>query len=1850
MVEVRSPSVSTEPGYPLFRGFAQAGVTPRLTVRGGTGEGGGRVGFLDYFRRSRKSSSSPIDSGSPEQDRDDATHRLAGLPVVDDSPPEAERPFDEDAAREDLRAHADTVRGMVKTPGLSVGPGGRVSSTGTARLALAPSSFGRGAADSGIRPRGFQPAEGSLADVGPQGANSGLPGLESGRRKALKEGVFQRPSLDSTKPNAPSHLSGARFGQQARRKMNPQRDRFAELVAGGKGKFAPIVESADESVSAVNPATGFDADAYEQQLEAKQLMHRRFMKGEISVQELDRFLGNDLPVELPREKPFDAGSTLEMGQAQAPARPAVREMPVPDRSPGLEQMWDSMEARSRAEAGARSREKLEFATEGPRTRNFTTDDLPAQEARAGARPTQMIEGPQALGEFVASREFFQGAGTEERPHQVRLDDTRYRYRRDANSDSREVAKPQALLAWERGAADRANQEGEIEGSMRASEARAKHLSRGNWFTSRIRKWWNSKSIKKSKGDMAAAQQQLAGLRSQWDETDRSLNRSEAEPRAQVDPESPLAPGYGAQMASDAAAGMHRWREAEEAPAVRAELDPFYDRAQARSEDILAQKGSVIADPASGYKDPRQVYPAPEQPRWGVGGWRDYSEWDGEETTVEEGLRRADVRNMYSRENFDRAQEQWNKQMDATLRQRSAFETEQRRMVRPSPTLADIYARQEESYGDVGYGSEQVDRQARGAAEKEALRRAARKLKGGFTPTSEDSAEQVEAKGTEARRQQGLITDAEEGGLQYPKAKAALGALSDASTGELTQRQEASDLALAKEAQREEGRAAFWGPIEKQRADKQREREEAQKAAEAEQQRQAEEQEREAEEQLRLESIRARYAGNLSTSLADGGVSREVREDYQRQQNPDAGLEHLSLRERMKAKKEQRAERERAEAERWAPIRAQSRAIADAKEKESRVASEESAMAQEGLGVKDFDPSSFSVSNRFDPDSPDLLAEIEAMEQKSKAQRLSVAAEAGGARASVTNRGISVTEDYADRVQDREQEWRTKLLEELPYSRTGEGLKDKARMGEITSPDYYQGLAAFEEFQEEKSTAERFKRGTVAYDYEGGRDMTPEERLDAAWQSAETGIDNEARRRKQNNRQTLAGNIKGAFVDKHKVSDALLRQTMTGIDAPDAREKEVKGLLKSYMGNRKAGVEKGLIRRPEAQKSIAPRLLPGEDPERLEAFLRGKGVLGKKSTATPDLLDAYSMSPADFAKKRMGQMWVAPPEQTMSQPVVSEEQQEPEEMMTATRPRRRIMMQEGASSGESLQALQQQLQGGQAEESQPAQQESHAEYRERTRKLNEWYQMMQGSSAFKPRPQEPVTMPSAPLTKEEYLAREKAANDERQAWEKQRNTKEGKARAKQHEEYIRSMGLSTGEKLTNALESVKAKFGGGGPKLRSLEEPTGEAAEDLRVHLEDNRQIREHNATVPEAMVPERTYNQSIEDRTVAQRPGGISLATSYFGDAGSRANPLSAQRNLVVDPEAMSEGMPRVEEGQSGNAGRQGIAPIQITDYFATNATERQEAQEAHQQASAPSRGVINLPANAGQQSSGGLGARIMNAIGLGSSSQQAQQPAPVPPAVIRPEHRLAAQRSTQGRQGITEADRAKYVEDTARSIAEREAGKLRDPAFKAPDLKAPTVARSGPGLMDRLEDGMESMGAQMESGLLSSIGQANIPLVSMAANAQNSMNTSARAASTKEQAKAAAKAEAEQRELAEKLQRTQAQGLMKSIVAGAKTPELMGDLYAESSQRKAQGRAGMQDKLLADYDNYQKLRTDYKAKAHKKAEGEYADYTIEREELPKGDLMREMLVPDFDLSASIGDIMKGDKIKHGYFRVPRRK
>ena len=200
-----------------------------------------------------------------------------------------------------------------------------------------------------------------------------------------------------------------------------------------------------------------------------------------------------------------------------------------------------------------------------------------------------------------------------------------------------------------------------------------------------------------------------------------------------------------------------------------------------------------------------------------------------------------------------------------------------------------------------------------------------------------------------------------------------------------------------------------------------------------------------------------------------------------------------------------------------------------------------------------------------------------------------------------------------------------------------------------------------------------------------------------------------------------------------------------------------------------------------------------------------------------------------------------------------------------------------------------------------------------------------------------------------------------------------------------------------------------------------------------------------------------------------------------------------------------------------------------------------------------------------------------GSGSRQAPAQQAPQPAVIRPEHRLAAERAANGRQQVADADRATFLEKTARTIAEREATKLREPGFEAPNAVDPD------------------------------------------------------------------------RELEKEMRREQAQGLMKRIAAGAKYPEMMGDLYADSSQRKAQGRAGMQDKLLADYGEYQKLRSDYKAEAHNRAEGEYSSHTIKRKTLKDGDLLKEMLVPNFDASQDLNDIMAGVKIKHGYYRVPRK-
>lgn len=1811
----------------------------------------GWIGRL--FGGSSKSRKHRADAVSFDEDRADATHRLAGVPMVEDAGDpnsEAERPFDEGEASEDLRAHADTVRHMVKGPGLGVSPGGGLRSTGTAASVLAPSSFGRGAPDRGIRPRGEQPGQGAVSDVGPQGLSAGaLPALDAARQGAMKAKVFQPSKLDWGTQQKPSVLPGARFGQQAQRHMNPRRDGNSDLsalVARGKGKFAPIRESKDEDAG-VNPYTGFDADAYEDQIERKVRRQRRFNRGEISAQEFDRFMGTDLPEELTREKPFDAGSTLEMGEVPAPRRRPARELPVPDRSPGLSQMWDSMEARSRAEAGARSREKLDYSLDGPRTRNFTTDDVSTEAAPLGDRPTRMITGPEALGQFVAGRKHFQGAGTAERPHQVRLDDTRYRYRRDADSDSREVAKPQALLDWERGAGARAAEEEQVQGAIQASDARAKHLSRGNRFTSFFRKLWNRKSIKKSKSDSAAAQQRLAGMRSQWEATDRSLNRSETAPREVVDPASPLAPGYAAGMAADIKGGKTaQYREAEDAPAVRAELDPFYDYAQARSEDILASKGNLIADPRSDYRDPRQVFPDPDEPKWGKGNWRDYSEWEGEETSVEEGLRRADVKKMYSRANFDKEHEQWRGQMDATIKKRLEYDKEQRRDHRPSPTLADIYARQEQSYGDVAYGSEQVDRHDRRGGEKEALRRAAKKLKSGMAPTSEDSDQQLTSKAAEAQRQQGLIAAREDDVFTYPKAKAALGAVADANSGEITRRREASDLEIAKEAQKQEGRAAFWGPIEQQRAEKQRQQEEARRAAE-------EAARKEIEDQQRREALRSMIA---SLGAEDARVPRAAREAPESQQNGEADTKGESIHERMARKKAAKDARNLEEQRRMAPLLAQMKAqdptAYEEYERRARVA------AAEGETSTVFDPSGLSIRDRFDPDSPDLVAEIDALErqatadraaraQESEARRLAAAAEAGGARSSVINRGLSVTEDYTSRVGDREREWLGKLHEELPYTQTEEGLKDRARHAEITGPEYYQGLDAFQRFQDEKGTAERWKRGTVAFDYEGGREMTPEERLDAAWQSTTTMIDNESARRKRNARATMAGKAKGLITDKNKVTPNLLARTMSDIDAPESRSKEVKEVLKSYMEARRGGVDKGLIRRPGAKKSIAPSALPGADPERLETFLRERGVLGKKQPATPDLLDAYSMSASDFARKRMGQMWTSPVEESREEEAPD---QEPEEMMPSSRPRQRIMNQELPDVGSGLARLQEQAQESQVVPPMFSSSEAYDTYRKRQQDRDELEKSIvrPAGDSVKAHHAAPV-MPSAPVTKEEYLAREAREKADREAEAKFAQTKEGQKLKKEREEHIKAMGLSTGEKLKAGVDNVASKLGVGGDRRRNLK-PSGGAdgAEDSKVFREDLLAIRAHNATAKNAdvMVREPSPLESAQNRTVQQRPQGMNLMTSYLGEYGAgQVNPMAAPANTQVS-NPMANDMIRVEEGEAPQ-GR--LNPMLIDDHLRPNLSAPDQESV---QAQAPSQ-VPGQLASAIAQQPKSLGGRLLNAIGLGASgSQQAPAQQAPQPAVIRPEHRLAAERAANGRQQAAGADRAKFLEETARTIAEREAAKLREPGFKAPNAVDPDreLAKGGPGLMERLESGMDQMGADIESGMLGGIGQAGIPLVSMAANAQNAMNASSRAASAKEQAKAKAQQEKEQRALIEELRRKQAQGLMKQIASGAKNPEMMGDLYAASSQRKAQGRAGLQDKLLADYDQYQKLRSDYKAGAHKRAVGEYANETIERKVLKDGDLLKEMLVPDFDVSESLNDIMAGEKIKHGYFRVPRKK
>ena len=503
----------------------------------------------------------------------------------------------------------------------------------------------------------------------------------------------------------------------------------------------------------------------------------------------------------------------------------------------------------------------------------------------------------------------------------------------------------------------------------------------------------------------------------------------------------------------------------------------------------------------------------------------------------------------------------------------------------------------------------------------------------MAPSAEDSVDQLGAKGAEATRQQGLVADIENDVSKYPMAKTALRALSDSSTGEIAKRQEASNLELTKETQRQKGRDDFWGEIEQQRAVKKRQQEEARQAAEEEQR----EARRKAEEEQRIENLRSQLTARMASAAAV--PPKQLNEAYTRQQGPDAAYEGLSLGDKLLRKKADRDALERASAQEAKPLLAQSRAQADELARRARVAQVEKEMREEGQGAHLLDPSEVSFSDRFKSDSPELFAERKAMEQQSEADRLSLAADEGGARSTVTNHGIDVTDDYTSRVEGVQRDWRDKLLEEVPYTKTEEGLNESARAGEITSPNYYKGLAAYKKFQEERGTAERYDQGMVAFGYDGGREMNPEERIEVDWQSAKANIDKESDRRKRKPAKAKAGMVKDLLFDKHKVTKDLVKQTMSDIGASDGRKKAVKGALKSYMNARRGGVDTGLVRRPNAKDSVAPSVLPGADRERLETFLRERGALGKgKKPATSDLLEAYSMSASDFTKKRMGVMW------------------------------------------------------------------------------------------------------------------------------------------------------------------------------------------------------------------------------------------------------------------------------------------------------------------------------------------------------------------------------------------------------------------------------------------------------------------------------------------------------------------------------------------------------------------------------------------------------------------------------------
>ncbi|MFZ4817538.1 MAG: hypothetical protein ACOYLU_02725 [Limisphaerales bacterium] len=922
---------------------------------------------------------------------------------------------------------------------------------------------------------------------------------------------------------------------------------------------------------------------------------------------------------------------------QDAAQSLARDAPVSPFAPGLAEETENTlnEDESRRARGFRYSVKTSRSGEQvPVRRPLPKDDAYAERFEGALGPTQMLEMSDLEGLIQKRRADVRDPGGRfgdnfmPRPRYAgqgnfrSLDTTRYQYQRSPDGPVWDVTSPEPLLDWERATQQRS---AEIAAREQEKEGHDAYIAKREGEKG-IGRWWNNlkrsfsktfggrtRKLRDARNASSRLSDEIGQRRMAQDYGDAGFGAR----RNGVRPE----PQYPTK--ADVRQGIERDPQAmlklqptsqttDQFTDRRAMLDEFYNQAE-------QEKGTILSGSPEIIKDLNAQDPKPESPREPK---KPEAEVANEGASVQELLQMND-RNDRRQKEYQQQLKQFQEDSASFPERMKKYDDDRANGLLPKPGLADVYARQERSMGEVGYGSAKVDlprperldprdptRVLEGPnwhqqMKKEGLRRAGRQLEGEFAEPKvprmraayddeqpswglgDDTFAEADALSKRVSNEQMLVSAS---GKELPKTVEALEKRQQGVTGVMNR---LASRHGAKQSAERVTRADFAG-IDDARKLKLQEAEDA----------------RREEFKTEKDEFKARM--------------RRATGDPVGQAQPESAKDHDFSDELLQR---------RAQAQRDAELLQ----LAKARQDESLVAS---GTLLEGVGniddFADFDDYFAAEGGQGERNNKreqaEKLARTESEIQEQQARQAEERRQAEEARLAEAAEGTEVKlpgglasvsdEGFYNGDQSDDKHKSQMMAKALHYQDKGQ-LKEAVKNGEnITTSKYNDAVDAIEVLNRLKG------------DEQIPQALTKAQQLDHAWNLARSNIDDEALRRQG---EGWAGRLGRAQGSRNEVTkdQALAFAEEHGYDQSDkGRQKQVREQMRSYMKLREAGERSGLVSRPQAKKNRAPGFLPGEDRERLTKFLRSKKIFGKLEDPNADALDAYSMSQADFVRARL----------------------------------------------------------------------------------------------------------------------------------------------------------------------------------------------------------------------------------------------------------------------------------------------------------------------------------------------------------------------------------------------------------------------------------------------------------------------------------------------------------------------------------------------------------------------------------------------------------------------------------------